>query len=120
MMRWMLVVLAAAVLMGAAGPNQPPRAETDYAFLPDYLPYVTVNVLRNDYDPDGDPLEVVNVLLAEGGYAFVLKDDRVLFWWEDGVTSGGRVLYVIEDVHGAQAKSEIVIECCAQISREEQ
>lgn len=119
MMRWMLAVVAAAVLAGAAGPNQAPRAETDYAFLPDYLPYVTINVLRNDYDPDGDALEVDSILLVEGGYAFVLKNNRVLFWWQPGVSSG-RLAYVIEDEHGAQAKAEVFIDCCAQIGPEEE
>ena len=111
---WLVILGLLAVLLPGTGPNRPPLTGADYAFLPDYLPYVVVDVLANDVDPDGDALEVTEILGVTNGYAFVLKDDRVLFWWKDATQPhDGWIGYLVDDGRGGLAKGEVWVECCA-------
>lgn len=122
-MRGVMVAAAAVVVLMAAapgvlaGPGQPGSwmARDDYAFLPDYLPYVVVDVLRNDGGPARDErLAVDRLTQVVNGYAFILRDGRVLFWWLPGYSGGGLVEYVARDGAGREGKASLLIECCAE------
>jgi len=71
----MLALLAVAPVMPP--PNQPPVAEDDIVIVQCEPSYVDIRVLGNDYDPEGAPLTVVDVPVAEGGKAVVLKGQVV-------------------------------------------
>ena len=115
-------MMAVMVVMAGTGPlanaGQPGSwmARDDYAFLPDYLPYVVVDVLRNDGGAARDERLVVDRLTqVVHGYAFILRDGRVLFWWAPGAHSGGLVEYVARDGAGREGKANVLIECCAEV-----
>lgn len=117
----LLVLLLAGMgpaMPAGASPDAGWMAQDDYAFLPDYLPYVVVDVLRNDGGPARDERLVVDRLtLVVNGYAFILRDGRVLFWWAPGSGSGGVVGYVARDGSGRESKAELFIECCAEVTK---
>jgi len=116
MVRWILAVVLVLAMAPAAmaGTEQPLMAQDDYAFLPDYLPYVVVDVLRNDGGPArAERLVVDRLLQVTHGYAFILRDGQVLFWWAPGMHGGGMVQYLVRDGRGREAKATVWIECCA-------
>lgn len=88
----------ANVVVRLAPGNQPPVAVADAA-ITDQGEAVTIDVLRNDSDPDGDPLEVV---AEEGlnGKTEVRSDRRVTYTPSGDFTGKDRFAYTIDDGRG--------------------
>ena len=75
--------------------NDGPLAEDDNAITPQGTP-VTVSVLDNDSDPEGDPLEVVFASSPDG--EVVINDDGTLtFTPNEGFTGDAQVNYTVSD-----------------------
>lgn len=66
-----LVLLAVAPAMPP--PNHPPVANDDVVIVRYQPEYVDIQVLKNDFDPEGAPLTVVAVPTADGGKPLILK-----------------------------------------------
>ena len=66
-----LVALASAPIMPP--PNLPPVAHDDVVIVQYQPDYVDIQVLKNDFDPEGAPLTVVGVPSADGGKPVILK-----------------------------------------------
>jgi serine/threonine protein phosphatase PrpC len=95
---------------------------TVYVYLTDRLPTataasasphgnpVTVNVLANDSDPDGDPLTVTAVGLASHGTAVINADNTITYTPTSGATAAtDSFTYTIADGQGGTASSTVYV-----------
>ena len=69
---------------------------------------VTVNVLANDRDPDGDALTVTRAQ-ATNGTVDVLPDGSIRYVPRDGFVGQDRITYVISDGNGGTAIASVTI-----------
>jgi Bacterial Ig domain/Calcineurin-like phosphoesterase/RTX calcium-binding nonapeptide repeat (4 copies)/Right handed beta helix region len=91
---------------GATPPNQPPIAAGDSATtLRDQA--VTIMVLANDSDPDGNPLTVGSVFEPEHGTARIQADGSILYTPALGFTGEDSFTYTINDGKGGTATATI-------------
>lgn len=85
-----------------APPNQPPVANTDSASVV-VCRTVSVNVIANDTDPDGNyPLRLTGIVSSTRGSAVVESNTNVSFT-AFGTTGTGVVKYTVADAGGASA-----------------
>jgi PKD repeat protein len=80
--------------------NRAPVAVNDTATTKPANP-VTINVLANDTDPDGDPLTVTAVTDPPNGTATINADNTVTYRPRCGFTGADSFFYTIEDPFGA-------------------
>jgi hypothetical protein len=78
----MLIVPATSAAASFSPRNQPPVTVEDHVVVPNDVTYVDVPVLKNDYDPDGDKIDLVRVFNVEGGKAEIKKGGIVRFYIE--------------------------------------
>ncbi len=96
-----------------AAPNQAPNAENDEAFTPLETP-VTVDVLANDSDPDGDTLTVIAVgdLPSPVAEITINADNTITFsplpTWTGSPIS---FTYTISDGRGGTATAYVTVKC---------
>ncbi|MGN6519844.1 MAG: Ig-like domain-containing protein [Dokdonella sp.] len=95
-----------AVTVGAA-PNQPPVAVDDTAATPFGVP-VTVAVLANDSDPDGDPLVIASVGAPLDGTA-AIAGNTVVYTPAAGFSGVDRFSYTIGDGRGGSATAFVTV-----------
>lgn len=81
--------------------NQPPVAVDDTATTPFGQP-ITIAVLANDSDPDGDPLVVASVTPASSGSA-VIAGNAIVYTPAAGFSGVDRFGYTISDGRGGTA-----------------
>ncbi len=96
-------------------PNRPPVAVDDAATTPSGQP-VTINVLANDSDPDGDPLTVQSVTAPLLGTA-VISNNMVIYTPAAGITGTDRFTYAINDGRGGTATATVTVTITAPINR---
>lgn len=97
----------AAFLPGLSG-NSPPIAVDDMAQTAPGVP-VEIEVLSNDEDPDGDPIELVQVDAPSSGFAEIV-DDRVRYTPAAGFSGEDSFGYHIADDRGAQASALVRVQ----------
>ncbi len=92
----------ATVFVSVAFANQAPVARPDTASTVADQP-VTVDVLANDFDPDGDPIEVISVTQFAGAPAeAVINEDGTITFTISASCSGRNYFrYTISDPFGA-------------------
>jgi len=108
------------LVVGADERNRPPVANADTATAVVGEP-VTIDVLRNDSDPDGDPLVLVGVEPVPGAPTLGtarLQDRTVQFvasqaTGDDGSTVAN-FLYTIHDGHGNEATGTLAVKVLAE------
>ncbi|MFO0846128.1 MAG: Ig-like domain-containing protein [Gemmataceae bacterium] len=88
---------------GGTPTNRPPVANADTATTVAGAP-VTLNVLANDSDPDGDALTVTGVSNVTNGTA-VLSGNSVIFTPAAGFTGVGTFTYDVSDGKGGTASA---------------
>ncbi|HEY7160444.1 MAG TPA: Ig-like domain-containing protein, partial [Acidobacteriota bacterium] len=88
--------------------NQPPVANPDSANTSESTP-VTIDVLSNDSDPDGDPIHVVNVTNPQNGSAVINPDDTITYTPNSTFTGTDSFDYTIDDGHGGTASASVTI-----------
>jgi outer membrane protein OmpA-like peptidoglycan-associated protein len=73
---------------------------------------VTVDVLANDFDPDGDPLEVIEVVQWYGVPAdyTINEDGTITFRITDSCNGRNRFRYTISDPFGATATANVSVD----------
>ncbi len=91
------------------GENDPPVASDDYVKITVDTP-VTINVLTNDVDPEGEPLDVILLNNPNGGTATVNPNGTIAFVPDDGFEGTVDIHYLIEDPHGATSEATLTIE----------
>ncbi len=88
--------------------NRPPEPGDDLATTTEGEA-VVIDVLANDTDPDGDPLEIVGVSPPEHGTAEV-QGERIRYQPEPGFCGEDSFSYTVEDAHGARAEARVEVE----------
>lgn len=89
------------------GPNRPPEAVNDEAATTEDTA-ITVDVLQNDSDPDGDPLSIVSVKALHGKVQ-VTEQNKVLYEPDLNFNGNDRIEYTIADTEGVQASAEVFV-----------
>ena len=97
-----------ATVVVLAPPNQPPAANPDSATTAAGVP-VTISVLANDSDPNGDPLIVAAVSNAVGGSAAINAANTVTFTPAAGFSGAGSFTYTISDGKGGTASTSVTV-----------
>ncbi|MEO7325774.1 MAG: Ig-like domain-containing protein [Dokdonella sp.] len=92
----------------AAQPNRPPVAVDDAATTTFPLP-VTINVLTNDSDPDGDPLTIVGVTAPTSGTAVISGNSVIYTPSPQGLTGIDVFTYTISDGRGGNATATVTV-----------
>ena len=96
----------AAVEVTVLAVNDPPLAVDDAAETPEDTP-VTIDVLGNDSDPDGDLLTVVEVSASAHGTAVVADTGAVVYRPEPDYHGPDRFTYVVSDGSGLTAQAAV-------------
>ena len=89
-------------------PNRPPVAVDDAATTPVGQP-LSIAVLANDSDPDGDPLSIVNVTAAASGSVAIAGNSVVYTPFPRSVPGTDRFTYTISDGRGGSATANVVV-----------
>jgi hypothetical protein len=89
-------------------PNEAPIALDDRAITNDRTA-ISINVLGNDRDGDGDSLTIVSATVDEG--SVTINDDTTLRYTPDSGFSGISVItYTVDDGKGAQATARVTVD----------
>ncbi len=99
-----------------AQPNRPPVAVDDAATTTSPLP-VTINVLGNDSDPDGDPLTILSITPPANGTAVISGNSVIYTPGSTGVIGIDRFTYTISDGRGGTATATVTVTVAAQPNR---
>jgi hypothetical protein len=91
-----------------SGINSSPMALDDNV-VTTYNSPVTINVLSNDSDPDGDALSVVAVGTPSNGWASIVND-QVAYTPSSGWAGTDSFIYFIEDTAGNTASATVTVE----------
>ncbi len=106
---------ATVTITVGAPPNRPPVAVNDAAATTSGQP-VTVNVLANDSDPDGDPLTVQSVTAPTLGTAQIVNNE-IVYTPAAGVVGTDTFNYTINDGRGGTASASVTITIAAPANR---
>ena len=109
-MQW---VVLCSLLMGLPGcdygdKNRDPIAADYTATTAREVP-VTITVLANASDPDGDRLEVVDVTQGANGEVVLNDDGTVTYTPTEGFDGTDSFTYTIDDDHGGQATGTVSV-----------
>jgi Bacterial Ig domain len=109
-MLWPVLCTLLTVLSGCdyGDRNRDPIAADYTATTAREIP-VTVNVLANDSDPDGDRLEVVEVTQGDNGEVVLNDDGTVTYTPAEGFDGTDSFTYTIDDDHGGQATGTVTV-----------
>jgi hypothetical protein len=90
-------------------PNTAPSAADDSAQTVQDVP-VTIDVLANDSDTDGDALSVADVAAADNGTTAIDGDGQVVYTPDAGFTGTDSFVYTLADAQGAEVQAEVRVE----------
>jgi len=107
------------IMIPGQPPNLMPVAEDDTAVTDEHTP-VVIDVLDNDYDPDGgDTLAVESVTQGANGYVAIIDDQHVSYSPAPGFNGIDNFTYTISDGNGGTDTAKVrvnVLETSAQIN----
>ena len=108
----------ATVVITVTPANDPPVAENDSATTPEDTP-VTIAVLNNDSDVDGDPLTVTSATVdASQGTVQVNPDGTITFTPAPGFSGDAVITYTISDGHGGFSTATLTVTVAAKSAPE--
>ncbi|KIN69800.1 putative hemagglutinin/hemolysin-related protein [Sulfitobacter donghicola DSW-25 = KCTC 12864 = JCM 14565] len=87
--------------------NDAPVTADDVAETPINTP-VTIDVLANDSDPDGDPL-IITSATSDNGDVVINDDGTITFTPDDGYTGPADVSYTVSDGNGGEASANVAV-----------
>jgi hypothetical protein len=105
---WIDDVLFTDLLEPVATCNEPPVANADAATT-DFETAVTVEVLANDRDPDGDELALDGVTAAANGSAIANADGTVTYTPNAGFSGSDGFTYTVSDGNGGTAAAPVTV-----------
>ena len=88
--------------------NRAPSALDDEA-ITDEGKAVTISVLANDSDPDGDPLTLVSVTQASQGGVVLNPEGTVTYTPVDAFVGTDHFTYEVSDGHGGSARASVTV-----------
>lgn len=101
-------------VLPADGENRPPTAVNDNYTVIAGSDAVVLDVLANDFDPDGDPLRITEVATTSNRVEFDADDNSVRFTPPDTVEGGGSLsesfTYTIDDGRGGTDSALVTVE----------
>ena len=98
----------ATVTVTVIAVNRPPVAADDSATTEEDVP-VTIPVLANDGDPDGDSLSVTSIVQGANGFATVNADGTVTYAPIAGFTGTDGFGYSVSDGQGGSAEASVTV-----------
>jgi hypothetical protein len=104
---WLASGLAVSVLTLAAC-NSAPRAMDDSVAVPETMA-VNIPVLRNDVDPDGDPMIVKKVWGAGKGKVAINPDNSIAYTPYPGSSGVDTFSYRVKDNHGHTETATVAV-----------
>lgn len=100
---------SASVTIPGAAVNQPPVTTPDQGYVVGTCSSITVNVLANDSDPEGQPMHLVSVYSLDGmGDPSIVGTDHIYFR-AFGTASGAGVRYTVSDSLGATSTGDLTL-----------
>ncbi|HVW38794.1 MAG TPA: cellulose binding domain-containing protein [Pirellulales bacterium] len=97
---------AASASGGGSSTNQAPTAAADFALVnPGQA--VTINVLANDTDPNGDPLSVISITQPANGTAVLNSGGTITYTPKAGFAGNDALTYTISDGRGGTASATV-------------
>ncbi|MFB9068826.1 cadherin-like domain-containing protein [Pseudofulvimonas gallinarii] len=97
----------ALVRVTGAPPNQPPVANDDVA-VTDFGTPAVIQVLNNDFDPDGDPLLIISTTQPANGIVS-FNNTTVTYSPNGGFTGVDAFTYTISDGRGGTATATVLV-----------
>ncbi|GEM_PF-3275874 len=97
------------------GPNQGPVAVDDRATTEQETP-VTIPVLDNDTDPNGDPLTVIEVASPSNGTAVANPDGTITYTPDPGFVGTDVFSYTISDGRGGTDTARVTVTVVTQLN----
>jgi hypothetical protein len=94
--------------------NQSPTGGEDQVDLTDYRS-ITIDVLANDADPDGDLLRVLSVMAETEGDVVLNADGTITYTPVPGWVGTDVFTYIVEDPEGARDTVTVVITITASV-----
>ena len=94
------------------GVDDPPVAQDDSASAREGIE-VAVIATANDYDPDGDPIAIVEVTSGRSGEVSILDSTTVVYSPAAGTIGTDTFTYTISDPAGQEATAEVSVEMIA-------
>ena len=91
-----------------SGANSPPIALADNASTR-YDSVVTIDVLSNDSDPDGDAISLIALGTPSNGWA-VIVNDQAVYTPSSGWSGTDSFIYFIEDTDGNAASATVTVQ----------
>jgi PKD repeat protein len=98
----------ATVGVNVSGANSPPIAGTDQVTTTMNRP-ITINVLANDRDPNGDPLTILSVTRPEFGTPVINPNGTITFTPRPGFVGRPIFYYTIGDGRGGTARGQVIV-----------
>ncbi|CAB5102353.1 hypothetical protein D3OALGB2SA_1914 [Olavius algarvensis associated proteobacterium Delta 3] len=89
--------------------NRPPVAEDDFAVTNEDTPLL-IEVLANDHEPDGDPLNVDSVTQPANGTATINADNTVTYTPNPNFHGSDSFTYMVSDGNGGIATGTVVVD----------
>lgn len=96
------------VTVQVLAPNSPPIAVDDHATTARDTP-VTIDVLANDSDPDGDPLSLTQLSMPSFGQVTINADQTIRYTPQAGFVGTDSFSYAIDDSRGGTATASVTI-----------
>lgn len=103
---------ASATYVVSASTNQMPDALDDNAATTKGTP-VTIDVLNNDSDPDGDSLNVINITQGSNGVVVNNNNDTLNYTPNSGFTGQDSFNYTISDGNGGTDEATVTVSVTA-------
>ncbi len=84
--------------------NHQPVANDDTATTDEETP-VTIDILANDSDPDGDPLTIIEIF--GGGFVELNADNTITFYPDIDFNGTALIRYVVDDGNGGEDRADV-------------
>ncbi|MEM7128962.1 MAG: cadherin-like domain-containing protein [Chloroflexota bacterium] len=97
-----------ALFQGTVTTNQAPTAVADSGITDEDVS-ITVDVLANDSDADGDSLTIVNLLQPANGAALLNIDDTITYTPTISFSGSDLFTYTVDDGNGGQASAQVTV-----------
>ena len=94
-------------------PNRPPAARADRATTVEGTA-ITIDVLANDNDPDGDPISLAGMEMPGQGSLALTAGNRFTYTPRPGFVGVDSFSYTIRDEAGATARTDVTVEVAAR------
>ncbi|WP_425046091.1 Ig-like domain-containing protein [Primorskyibacter sp. S87] len=98
----------ATVTINVAPVNDAPEAKSDQAQTAEDMP-VVIDPLTNDFDVDGDSLQIVSTTLPANGSVAINSDNTLTYTPKPNFNGVDRFTYKVEDGQGGSDSVEIVV-----------